>query len=295
MSPALAGAAVTGCLITALVGVRMARSTPAAAASLVDTGPARRRRSLAARVTTALGRRLGPPVLRTMSERRIALIRHRLDAAGHPGGLTLEGYAARKASTTALFAAGSLLLMLAGSTPVLAAPLALLGWLSVDFSLAGQARRRQHRIDRDLPDFLDVLTITVGAGLGFRNALRRVSEELGGPVAEEVRIVLRQMSLGASRRAAFEGLRERTDSEQLGQFVTAFLQAEELGTPLGDGLVAIARDMRKAFAQKARRDAARAAPKVSLVLTTVAVPGALILLLTGVFLSADIDLGGLFG
>ena len=108
-----------------------------------------------------------------------------------------------------------------------------------------------------------MLTVTVGAGLGFRNALDRVSSELEGPLSEEVQTVLRQLSLGSSRRAAFEGLKERNDSETLQQFVTALLHAEELGAPLGDTLSAIATDMRKAFAQDARRRAARAPSRAS--------------------------------
>ena len=81
---------------------------------------------------------------------------------------------------------------------------ALLGWFWLDLRLLRAGRRARQRIDKDLPDFLDVLTVTVGAGLGFRNALDRVSVELEGPLAEEVQTVLRQLSLGSSRRAAFE-------------------------------------------------------------------------------------------
>lgn len=286
------GAALAACILGIAVGVRLLRSTPQGAASLVrDVGDEAARPSLGRRLLAGAGRRWGPTVRTLMSEQRAALIGHRLDAAGRPGGLDLAGYAARKAGLTALgLAVGVVLLLLTGN-PLALVALALGSWLAVDLSLVGAARRRQRQIDRDLPDFLDVLAVTVGAGLGFRTALARVGDEIGGPVGEEVRTALQQMSLGASRRAAFQGLRDRNDSEPLREFTTALLQAEELGSPLGDSLQQIAGDLRRSFAQRARREAAQAAPKVSLIITTVVVPGALVLILVGLFLGSDVDLG----
>ena len=132
---------------------------------------------------------------------------------------------------------------------------------------------RQEQIERDLPDFLDILAVTVRAGLGYRLALGRVAEALGGPVGEEMLVALRQMALGASRGAAFEALRDRNASEQLWSFVAAQLQAEELGVPLSEALNDIATDMRRAAHQAARRRAARATPRVSLIVTSLYPPG----------------------
>ena len=115
--------------------------------------------------------------------------------------------------------------------------------------------------------------MTVRAGLGYRSALQRVAESLGGPAGEEMLIALRQMDLGASRRDAFLALRERNDSESLSTFIGAQLQAEELGVPLSEALNDIALDMRRSAAQNARRRAARAAPRISLIVTTLIVPG----------------------
>ena len=83
-------------------------------------------------------------------------------------------------------------------------------------------------LERDLPDFVDILSITVRAGTGYRAALDRVSASLSGPPAEEIRLTLRQMDLGATRREAFEALRKRNDSRTLDIFVGAQLQAEDL-------------------------------------------------------------------
>ena len=158
-------------------------------------------------------------------------------------------------------------------------PAPLLGWFGPDVWLARQGRVRQERIERDLPDFLDILAVTVRAGLGYRAALGARREALGGPIGEEMLTALRQMELGASRRQAFLALRERNASESLGSFVAAQLQAEELGVPLSEALNDIAEDMRRAAHQAARRRAARAAPRVSLIVTTLIVPGSMILIL----------------
>jgi tight adherence protein C len=297
VSPLLPGAALAACVLVAAAGLALLRTTPQGTRALIENLVADRRgpRPRRADVTERLGQRFAKQALSIMSERRLALLRHRLDAAGRPDGMTLERYAARKAGFAVVFAcAGLVLFLLTSSFPLIPAMVAL-GWLLVDLKLAGTAKRRQAQIDRDLPDFLDVLAVTVSAGLGFRSALERVATTRPGPLSEEVRTTLQQMGIGVSRRAAFEALRERNDSEQLGQFVTALLQAEELGTPLTDALASIADDMRKEFAQLARRQAARAAPRVSVIVTTIVVPGAIVLILAGLLSGSNAPVGGLFG
>ncbi|MGV9241845.1 type II secretion system F family protein, partial [Streptomyces nigra] len=149
--------------------------------------------------------------------------------------------------------------------------------------------------ERTLPDFLDVLAVVVSAGLGFRQALDRVAGRYEGPWADELRITLRQMDLGMSRRQAFAELRRRNDSEQVAMFVTALQQGEELGAPIVDTLVALAKDMRRTDAQNARRKAARAVPRATLMITTFMVPATLILLGAGLLLGSGTDFGTLTG
>ena len=146
-------------------------------------------------------------------------------------------------------------------------------------------RLRQEAIERTLPDFLDILAVSVRAGLGYRYALRRVAESLGGPVGEEMLTVLRQIDLGADRREAFLALRDRNESDALKAFVAAQLQAEELGVPLSEALNDIASDMRRMANQNARRQAQRASPRVSLLVTTLIVPGSMILILLSIYFS----------
>jgi tight adherence protein C len=183
--------------------------------------------------------------------------------------------------------------VISGSSPLFALGAALAGWFGPDVWLSREGRLRQERIERMLPDFMDILAVTVRAGLGYRAALLRVSEALGGPVGEEMLMALRQMDLGSNRRDAFLAMSARNDSRSLKSMIAAQLQAEELGVPLSEALNDIAEDMRRAAHQDARRRAARAAPRVSLIVTTLIIPGAMILILMTLFLSSGIQESGL--
>lgn len=297
MSPLLPAALLAGCVLLATTGLAMLRGNPRGTDALLaarSADVAAGRPPRAAGLRLRLTRRVSHWVLAGLSERRAQQLRHRIDAAGRPDGLTLDRYLERRVATTAAAGAvGAAMAVALGSVIVVPAALCL-GWAGYDQRMAGVARRRQERIDRDLPDFLDVLAITVQAGSGFHTAMERVASSLPGPVSEEVQTTLGQMSLGAGRRPALEALRDRNDSEGLSQLVSALLQAEELGSPLGEAIQGIAADMRQTFAQQARQRAAKAVPRVSLVVVALIVPGAALLLLGSFLLSMDFGFAALF-
>jgi tight adherence protein C len=160
--------------------------------------------------------------------------------------------------------------------------------------IAGQARRRRESIDADLPDFLDILAVTVSAGIAFRAAMALVIDRFQGAIASEVRLTLDQLAHGASIRTAFSNMEQRAGSQAMHSFVSAFLQAEELGAPLADTLNQIALDMRRESAQRIRRQAAQTVPRVTLVTSLVLVPAALILVLVGLVVGLDLNFGDLF-
>ncbi|MFE0728381.1 DUF5936 domain-containing protein [Streptomyces antibioticus] len=241
-----------------------------------------------------LGMRYAPAVLRLMGPKQVARYRRRIDLAGNPGGLTIDRYAARRAVYGAIGAVGALAALLQGSFLVALLMLAFAAFWS-EVGIWSAIRVRKDAIERTLPDFLDVLAVVVSAGLGFRQALDRVASRYEGPWADEIRITLRQMDLGVSRREAFEELRRRNDSEQVAMFVTALQQGEELGAPIVDTLVAIAKDMRRTDAQNARRKAARAVPKATLMITTFMVPATMLLLGAGMLLGSGTDFSSITG
>ncbi|MFJ4522276.1 DUF5936 domain-containing protein [Streptomyces sp. NPDC088810] len=245
-------------------------------------------------VIDRIGMRYAPAVLRLMGPRLVARYRRRIDLAGNPGGLTIDRYAARRAVYGALGAVGFLVFLLRGQWFV-ALLLLLFGAFWTEVGIWSAIRVRKDVIERTLPDFLDVLAVVVSAGLGFRQALDRVASRYEGPWADELRITLRQMDLGMSRRQAFAELRRRNDSEQVAMFVTALQQGEELGAPIVDTLVSLAKDMRRTDAQNARRKAARAVPKATLMITTFMVPATMLLLGAGLLLGSGVDFGSLTG
>ncbi|MGQ4725213.1 DUF5936 domain-containing protein [Streptomyces tunisiensis] len=241
-----------------------------------------------------MGMRYAPAVLRLMGPKQVARYRRKIDLAGNPGGLTIHRYAARRAVYGALGGFGFLVFLMRGQLFVGLLLLAF-GAFWTEVGIWSAIRVRKDVIERTLPDFLDVLAVVVSAGLGFRQALERVSTQYEGPWADELRITLRQMDLGMSRRQAFAELRRRNDSEQVAMFVTALQQGEELGAPIVDTLVALAKDMRRTDAQNARRKAARAVPKATLMITTFMVPATMILLGAGLILGSGTDFGSLTG
>ncbi len=297
MTPLLAGALAAACVSVALMAVPL----------LLDRGPVDRlaartgvqdveaRRSLLRRLIERLAARLGPRLAPGIRLSRREAIARRLDLAGRPGGMSVQRFVGLKGALCVVAGGFFLFLALIGGSWLLAIVAAGTGWFAPDILLSRASRLRQERIERDLPDFLDILAVTVRAGLGYRSALQRVAESLGGPAGEEILTALRQMDLGASRRDAFLALRERNESESLSTFIGAQLQAEELGVPLSEALNDIALDMRRSAAQNARRRAARAAPRISLIVTTLIVPGSIILILASMILGTNILDSGVLG
>lgn len=296
INPALTGLAAVCCCAAGVRGIAMMR-TPSAIERrelVADVREPERRRGPMRQLIDLLGARLGSRLLAVMGERRRNSISRRLDLAGRPGGMNLEGYVELKAALLALGVAFALLLLIAGSWP--GALLWLLcAWLGPEVWLSRSGRLRQDRLERDIPDFIDILAITVRAGTGYRSALHRVAMSLSGPAAEEILATLRQMDLGATRREAFQKLRERNNSKTLDNFVAAQLQAEELGTPLADALASIAADTRRMAAQTARRRAQRAAPRITLTAIALLLPATMILIGVGMYIGSGVHLGNLLG
>lgn len=291
IDPALTGLAAAACCAVGLRGVALIRGASALERRELGQELHRpgRRRGPTRQLVDALGARLGPHLLARMSEAGRAKALVKLDRAGRPGGMNLDRYAELRAATATIGLVFAILLLALGSW-LAALPCALLGWIGVDVWLSRIGRRRQARLERDLPDFIDILSITVRAGIGYRGALERVATSLSGPPAEEILTTLRQMDLGATRRQAFEALRARNDSPTLDRFVAVQLQAEELGVPLADALASIAADTRREAAQSARRRAQRTVPKLTLITVTMVLPATMLLIIVGLLLGSSVHI-----
>lgn len=300
--PLVIAAAAAALVVVAVLGVSLV--TDPGAEERFETVRERRARhraesrpglqTLLARAVDRLGTGLAPTIMQLLGPTRLAAVDELLDAAGRPDNLTREGYAARKGAYTVLLAAAGLPFGLQGNWWILVL-FTILGFVLPDIALRSEANERQEDIQRQLPDFLDVLAVTVSAGLDFRAALGRVAAAFEGPLSDEVRTTLQQMLLGESRREALDGLRRRNRSESLSEFVTALQQAEDLGAPMTEALDAIADDVRRSYAQEARREAAKVEPRLSVIMTLTLIPAALIIIAVGFFITTDVSLGGMLG
>lgn len=239
-----------------------------------------------------IARRASPQLAVLLGPRAIANLRHRIDLAGRPDGMTVDTFLQLCVKYLVVLGGAAVWMLLLGN--VLYAVLLLFAGCIMPLSrLAGARRRRRTEIDNDLPDFLDVLAVTVGAGISFRSALERVSSRFTGALRDELTLTLHQLDVGVPRRQAFTQMRDRCETDAMSSFVSALLQAEELGAPLGEALTGIARDSRREAAQAARQRAARMNPRVTLVVSVILVPPTLLLIGVGMFLGSDIDFGSL--
>jgi tight adherence protein C len=255
-----------------LGGVRRARPAER------GLGPARRARSAerGLRLLLALacaGRRLRPAGAPQD-------LRGRIEAAGRPAGLGVREAMAAKLVAALLAGAGSLpLAALApgrlGLLLVAGAPAA--GFLAPDLWLARLAAARAGRVRRELPALLDILRVSVQAGGSLPEALRSVGERSDGPLAREWAAVGREVALGVPLADALGGLQERVPLPEVRALVAALERARRHGAPLGDTLAAQARAARFALARRIREDAARAGPKIQLVVALLLVPSVLLL------------------
>ncbi|WP_427384225.1 type II secretion system F family protein [Janibacter sp. G56] len=284
--------------LTALRGYHLMRSDPSEHLMVEDIAllkQAERDRTSGQSPLERLAWRLAARVKGLLPTKGIRALQRQIDLAGRPDGVTVDSLLSGGMRWLVLLSPGLLLFAMQGKILFVLLGLAIVVVLPLA-RLSGMARKRREQIDRDLPDFLDVLAVTVSAGIGFRSALATVADRFGGPLSEEIQTCLHQMANGASLRSAFLSLRARTDSDAMNEFVTAYLQSEELGAPLVDTLNQIATEMRRATAQRMRQHAAKVEPRVTLVVTTVMVPGSIVLLAGGMFLAFGGDeLGKVFG
>jgi tight adherence protein C len=119
-----------------------------------------------------------------------------------------------------------------------------LGFLGPDYALTLKARGRKEKVRADLPDALDLLAVSVEAGLGFDASIAKLNEHMEGPLADEFGLTLSEMKIGESRSEALKRMSDRVDAPELSAFTRAIIQADQLGTTLGRILRVQAADAR---------------------------------------------------
>jgi tight adherence protein C len=191
----------------------------------------------------------------------------RLALAGNPGDLRIADWLGVKALVAG--ATGVILFLvgqLAGGDTVLAIILGavgvLIGYILPEFWLGRRIKARQKVILKMIPDALDLLTISVRAGLGFDAALAKVVEKLPGPLSDEFRRALAEVRVGKARREALRDMIPRTNVQPLSNFIGAIIQAETLGVSISKVLQIQSEQLRIERRQRAEQLAAQAPIKM---------------------------------
>jgi tight adherence protein C len=120
----------------------------------------------------------------------------------------------------------------------------VLGFMLPESMLGMRIRRRHTQIERECADMIDLLAITVQAGLGLDQALKVTSERLSGPLSDEVRLMLNEIRVGQSRQEALRRLAERADTPTVRSFARSVGQSESMGVSIGQTMKALAVDAR---------------------------------------------------
>ena len=222
---------------------------------------------LSARILAPLGGRFGHLVQSVLPSNYVDGLRRRLMLAGLAEKVRPEEFIVIQVCSTVLgaglgYVMGSMLGFSTAGTFRMAAFLAIIGVAFPESRLGSKREDRHTSIRRDLPDVLDLLVISVEAGVGLEGAIEVVGKHFDSPLSHELNRVLREMELGVPRRTALQNLKRRIDLPEMSSFVLSLIQADGLGMPLGKVLRVQANEMRSKRRQWAREKAAKLPVKI---------------------------------
>jgi tight adherence protein C len=187
-------------------------------------------------------------VLKLSPRMTVDKVSRRLMGAGVGRSLSPTTFLASKALLAVVgFVGGTFLGGMAGKGSLgilLAILFAFIGFVLPDLFVSFKAKGRREEIRSELPDALDLLAVSVEAGLGFDAAITKLTEHMDGPLVEEFALALSEMRIGETRKHALEKMVQRVQAPELASFVRAIIQADELGISLGRILRVQATDTR---------------------------------------------------
>lgn len=240
-------------------------------------------------LTAEIDRPFGERVLDPFQERALSIARRisgrdaseriyrKLELAGNPPQWTVERVMALKVIGAVVgLLVGLLVMAMLGPGFLMRVVLIVagiaLGYFGPDFWLYQKAYDRQERLAKELPDSVDLLTISVESGLAFDAAIQQVARNTEGPLAEEFGRVLHEMQIGRSRADALRSLADRTNLDDLRSFVSALVQADAFGIPIGQVLRVQSAEMRTKRRQAAEAKAQQVAVKMTIPLIMFILP-----------------------
>jgi tight adherence protein C len=209
------------------------------------------------------GQRLLAPMVRRLTgvargitpSGQIRKLERKIESAGRPGNLDVNALLVLKFVSLVIGVAIVVVLAALNVIPliwfvILAVFVVVFTFYLPDIILNSAISTRRQQIARALPDFLDLLTVSVEAGLGFDSAMAKIAERMRGPLKDEILITLHQIRMGTTRAAALRQMAERCNVDELTTFVTALIQSQQLGISLGQILRVQAEQIRTGRRQR---------------------------------------------
>jgi tight adherence protein C len=289
-------AAVT--LALSVVGVvtaeRRSVARSLAAVEAIDKAPSALKteleRPFSERVIAPLGERLVGIGRRLTRADTADRLKHKLDVAGNPPGWDVNRIIGLKVLGMGVLGIIAFLYMLGSGHPVervllVSAGLGATGYLLPNILIHNAGQKRERLMQNALPDALDLLTISVEAGLGFDAAVARVSKNTSGPLAQEFSRLLQEMQIGVGRMEAMRAMAERSSLKDLKSFCLAMVQADQLGIPIARVLRIQSKEMRVKRRQRAEEKAQKVPVKILFPLIFFILPCMFIVILGPVIIS----------
>lgn len=219
---------------------------------------------------------------RLLPKEMIVTLEKKVMLAGKSSGLSARDYLGMKTAFALILPA--LVYFLTGGkiellTMLLLGITFIIGWKFPDMQLDAKARNRMNAMEKTFPDVLDMLTVSVEAGLGFDGALAKVVEKSKGPVADEFRRVLHEVKMGKTRREALRDFAERSGVDDIQTFAGAIIQSDQLGLNIGKTLKNQAEQMRRKRRQRVEEKAMKVPVKMLIPMVLFIFPTIFIVLL----------------
>ncbi|MFZ2503784.1 MAG: type II secretion system F family protein [Nocardioides sp.] len=224
-------------------------------------------RPFSERIIAPLGERLVGLGRRLTRADAAASLQHKLDIAGNPQGWDVNRILGLKVLGGLVVGGMMVLYMLSRGSGVPAFVLfvvagAVLGFMLPNILVHNAGQKRTERMQNSLPDALDLMTISVEAGLGFDAAVSRVARDTTGPLAQEFSRTLQEMQIGVGRMDAMRAMAERTTMKDLKSFCLAMVQADSFGIPIARVLRVQSQEMRVKRRQRAEEKAQKVPVKI---------------------------------
>ena len=274
----LVAAAAAGAILLIVAGLTSGRTVDPVQARLTQLGTMQAKnleelelqQPFLERTLRPLASRLSGSVARITSTSFADRTEKSLALAGNPGDLRVADWLGIKAVVAIIFGIVFFLLFavvnILGMQFLIGAAMSILGlligYIAPEFWLGRRIKARQKAILLMIPDALDLLTISVRAGLGFDAALAKVTEKLKGPLSDEFRRALAEVRVGKARREALRDIIPRTEVAPLTNFIGAIIQAETLGVSISKVLQVQSEQLRIERRQRAEEQAAKAPIKM---------------------------------